>query len=98
MKKTYVLDTNILIQAPYALHCFQENQVVIPLAVFAGCRLAGLDGLPAAVSVVLAAMPAGATTAILASRYECDSAFAASCVTVSTVFSLVAIPVWCMFF
>ena len=40
MKKTYVLDTNILIQAPYALHCFQENQVVIPLAV-----VEELDGL-----------------------------------------------------
>ena len=23
MKKTYVLDTNVLIQAPYALHCFE---------------------------------------------------------------------------
>lgn len=83
---------------PTVLYYSFIRLVVIPLAVFAGCRLAGLSGLPAAVSVVLAAMPAGATTAILASRYECDSAFAASCVTVSTVFSLVAIPVWCMFF
>ena len=33
MKKTYVLDTNILIQAPYAIHCFEENAVVIPLVV-----------------------------------------------------------------
>ena len=40
MKKTYVLDTNVLIQAPYALRCFQENQVVIPLAV-----VEELDGL-----------------------------------------------------
>ena len=33
MKKTYVLDTNVLIQAPYAISCFQEHTVVIPLVV-----------------------------------------------------------------
>lgn len=33
MKKTYVLDTNVLIQAPYALECFEEHTVVIPLVV-----------------------------------------------------------------
>ena len=33
MIKTYVLDTNILIQAPYAVHCFEDNQIVLPVAV-----------------------------------------------------------------
>lgn len=33
MGKIYVLDTNVLIQAPYALSCFEENEVVIPLVV-----------------------------------------------------------------
>ena len=40
MKKTYVLDTNVLIQAPYAISCFQEHTVVIPLVV-----IEELDGL-----------------------------------------------------
>lgn len=40
MKKTYVIDTNVLIQAPYALECFEENQVILPLVV-----LEELDGL-----------------------------------------------------
>ncbi|HIX60563.1 MAG TPA: PhoH family protein [Candidatus Blautia gallistercoris] len=40
MVKTYVIDTNVLIQAPYALQCFEENQVVLPLVV-----LEELDGL-----------------------------------------------------
>lgn len=40
MKKTYVLDTNILIQAPYAINCFKEHTVVIPLVV-----IEELDGL-----------------------------------------------------
>ena len=33
MGKIYVLDTNVLIQAPYAPSCFEENEVVIPLVV-----------------------------------------------------------------
>ncbi|MCR5666147.1 MAG: PhoH family protein [Eubacterium sp.] len=33
MKKTYVIDTNVLIQAPNAVECFEENDVVIPLVV-----------------------------------------------------------------
>jgi hypothetical protein len=34
MAKTYVIDTNVLIQAPNALHCFEENQLVLPLVVW----------------------------------------------------------------
>ncbi|WP_125142039.1 PhoH family protein [Clostridium transplantifaecale] len=33
MIKTYVVDTNVLIQAPYALNCFEDNQVVLPVVV-----------------------------------------------------------------
>jgi PhoH-like ATPase len=40
MKKTYVIDTNVLIQAPYAINCFEDNIVVIPLIV-----VEELDGL-----------------------------------------------------
>ncbi len=40
MVKTYVIDTNVLIQAPYALQCFEENHLVLPLVV-----LEELDGL-----------------------------------------------------
>ncbi len=39
MKKIYVLDTNVLIQAPHALKCFEDNEVVLPLVV-----LEELDG------------------------------------------------------
>lgn len=40
MQKTYVLDTNILIQSPCALQSFEDNRIVLPLAV-----LEELDGL-----------------------------------------------------
>ncbi len=33
MQKTYVLDTNVLIQAPYALESFEDNHIVLPIAV-----------------------------------------------------------------
>ena len=33
MIKTYVLDTNILIQAPCAPDCFEDNEVILPVAV-----------------------------------------------------------------
>ena len=30
MQKTYILDTNVLIQAPYALQSFEDNHHVLP--------------------------------------------------------------------
>ncbi len=33
MKKTYVLDTNVIIQSPAALHSFEDNIVILPVAV-----------------------------------------------------------------
>lgn len=33
MQKTYVLDTAVLLQAPYALESFEDNHIVLPLAV-----------------------------------------------------------------
>lgn len=40
MRKTYIIDTNVLIQSPYALECFEDNHLVIPLVV-----VEELDGL-----------------------------------------------------
>ena len=70
--------------------------VLIPLLALLGCLAFGVGGLIAGVSVLLAAMPAGSTTAILAARYDGDALFASKCVTLSTVLSLVTIPAWCL--
>lgn len=40
MKKIYVIDTNVLIQSPFAIECFEDNDLVIPLVV-----VEELDGL-----------------------------------------------------
>ena len=81
---------------PVTLYFTAVRLVLIPLLVLVCCRLAHVDQLPTSLAVVLAAMPAGSTTAILAEKYGGNAAFAGSCVTVSTVLSLIAIPIWCM--
>ena len=70
--------------------------VAIPAVVMAACMLFHVESVPAGLSVVLAAMPAGSTTAILASKYHGDETFATQCVVLSTVLSMAVLPVWCM--
>ena len=71
---------------------------MIPGLVFFGCVLFQVEPLVRSVSVVLAGMPAAATTAILAANYECDDVFAAKIVFMSTLLSLVTVPVLCLLF
>ncbi|MCD8222140.1 MAG: AEC family transporter [Clostridiales bacterium] len=68
--------------------------VFIPCVVLAGCLLAHTDPLVASVAVILAAMPAGSTTVILASKYHQAEEFASKIVIFTTLLSVVAIPVW----
>ncbi len=46
------------------------------------------------ISILMTGMPAGATAAIFASRYDCDAPFATQCVVFSTLASMVTLPVW----
>ena len=70
--------------------------ILIPFAVAAGCYLFHVGGTAAGLSVVLAAMPAGSTTAILAAKYHGDEVFATQCVVITTVLSMIILPVWCL--
>ena len=65
---------------------------LIPLAALAALKLLGVPSLVWQVSVTLLAMPAASNTAILAELYGCDYSFAAKCVFVSTILSLVTVP------
>ncbi|WP_186423878.1 AEC family transporter [Lacrimispora celerecrescens] len=69
---------------------------LLPLLVYICCRAFHVPPLLSGVSVLLTGMPAGSTTAILASKYEGDYIFATKCVVVTTLLSLVTIPLWCM--
>lgn len=68
--------------------------ILIPILVWVPCRLLGLSGLVTGVSVLLAAMPAGATTSILAAKYDANPAFASKMVIFSTLASVITTPVW----
>lgn len=70
--------------------------IIIPLMVFAGCLLTRIPMLVTGVSVVLAAMPAGTTTAILAVKYNGDEEFATKCVVLTTLLSMIMVPIWCL--
>jgi hypothetical protein len=70
--------------------------VFLPILVLAGCRIAHVDHFLTAVCVLMSGMPAGSTSAILAAKYGCDYTFATKCIVVSTLLSMVTIPVWGM--
>lgn len=71
--------------------------VILPLLALIGCQCVGADSLVRNVTVILTAMPAGATTSILALKYGGDAAFASACTALTTVLSLLAVPLWCAF-
>ena len=68
--------------------------VLLPMAVLAGCWLAHIDPVTAGLSVLLTAMPAGSTTAVLAEQYNGDTEFAANCVVLTTLLSIAVLPLW----
>lgn len=67
---------------------------IIPLITMAVCMVIGTDKLAGSVCVILAAMPAGNTTAIMAAKYGGDEEFATQLVLLTTVLSMVLLPVW----
>lgn len=68
--------------------------LLLPFLVWIPCRLLQVNSLVTGVSVLLAAMPAGATTTILAAKYNGDAEFAVKMVVFSTAISLVTTPLW----
>ena len=52
----------------------------------------GVDAMLIDVSVLMAAMPAGSTTAMLAASYDGDAPFASGMIFMSTLLSMVTLP------
>lgn len=69
--------------------------VILPaLALGVGAALE-LERVALGVSVLMTGMPAGATAAIFAARYQSDAPFATQCVVMTTLASMLTLPVWC---
>ncbi len=84
-----MLDTDALTMTAIRL-------ILIPGIVFVFCRVIGINHLLGAICVLITAMPAGSTSAILAAKYGCDYTFASKCIVISTLLSLLSTPVWAM--
>ncbi|MGM9940720.1 MAG: AEC family transporter [Bulleidia sp.] len=72
--------------------------IVLPLVIMVILRLVHMAELPSNVCILLSAMPAASTTAMLAEKYDGDAAFASKLVFVSTLLSLVTLPLITMLF
>ena len=68
--------------------------LLLPVLVLLVCHVIGIDPMVRNVSVLLTAMPAGATTSILALKHQGDAPFASACTAITTVLSLVSVPLW----
>ena len=73
------------------------RQFLLPGICLAALRLLHVDPLTIGVSVVITGMPIGSTTAILAQKYVADAQFASKCVFISTLTSLVTVPILTLF-
>ena len=73
-----------------------HRSVVIPVWCTESVAFLPLDKNAFGICVLLAAMPAGATTSILAEKYGVDSPFATKMVIFSTLLSLPTICLWSM--
>ncbi|MCL2201683.1 MAG: AEC family transporter [Oscillospiraceae bacterium] len=71
--------------------------LLMPAIMFAALWFLELDPLIIGVTVLMAAMPSAIVTAILAERYNQDSAFASKSIFVSTILSVAALPLIAMF-
>jgi len=66
--------------------------VFMPVLAFLASKLAGVPSLPAAVTVTALAMPAATNTTVFSEMFDKDSVFASKCVTVSSLLSIITIP------
>lgn len=70
--------------------------LVIPAVVFAITGYLPIDGMLRGITVIMAGMPAPITTALLSAKYGGDEKYATGMVFLSTILSLITLPLWCL--
>lgn len=70
--------------------------LLIPFFVMVVLRILQTDSFITGVSVVLAGMPAASLTAVFAEKYNGDVELASRCIVVSTLLSVITVPILCM--
>ena len=55
-----------------------------------------IDPLLRGIAVIIAGMPAPITTALLSAKYDGDETYATGMIFVTTIVSLITLPIWCV--
>ena len=70
--------------------------VLIPAVVFAVTAPLPVNPVLRGITVIMAGMPAPVTTALLSSKYHGDERYATGMIFLSTLLSLLTLPLWCL--
>ena len=70
---------------------------LIPAVIFAITAFLPIDSMLRGITVIMAGMPAPITTALLSAKYGGDEEYATGLIFLSTLLSLITLPVWCAF-
>lgn len=71
--------------------------LVIPAVMFAITAFLPIDAMLRGITVIMSGMPAPITTALLSAKYGGDEKYATGMVFLSTILSLITLPIWCLF-
>lgn len=67
---------------------------IFPIVAIVVGKVMGLTGMAMGINVLMAGMPAGSTAVIYGRKYNGDYELAAKCVLISTLISMVSLPLW----
>lgn len=67
---------------------------IFPVVAILVSKVFGLTGMSLGIMTLMAGMPAGSTAVVYARKYDGDYQFAAKCVLISTLISMVSLPLW----
>lgn len=68
--------------------------IALPLIALFFCGLIPVDAAAGGIAVLMAGMPAATVTVLFAAKYGGDAKFATKCVVLTTLLSIVTIPLW----
>ena len=68
--------------------------ILMPLLAYIPLRLLGVEGMMLGIPVIIIAMPVGAVTGAFASLYNSDEYLASKAVFMTTLLSMITIPIW----
>lgn len=97
-----VIGSNLAKSVSHGVSQITRDQVVImlgkfiihPLIIWGAFSLSGVGGLPLKVFILTASLPCHAQTAIMSEYYDLEGEYASNLVSLSTLISLVTIPVY----